>query len=54
MIYTKLADIAEVVAAAGLDVDALSLIVTEALDEDLGGRSDSILHAPKGFEFPVP
>jgi nicotinate-nucleotide pyrophosphorylase (carboxylating) len=38
MIYTKLADIAEVVAAAGLDVDALSLIVTEALDEDLGGR----------------
>ena len=38
MIYTDLADIADVVAAAGLEVDALSLIVTEALDEDLGGR----------------
>jgi nicotinate-nucleotide pyrophosphorylase (carboxylating) len=38
MSYTTLADIEELVAAAGLDLDALSLIVTEALDEDLGGR----------------
>lgn len=38
MIYTKLAEIEGLVAAAGLDLDALSLIVSEALDEDLGGR----------------
>ena len=38
MSYTKLAEVEELVAAAGLDVDALSLIITEALDEDLGGR----------------
>jgi nicotinate-nucleotide pyrophosphorylase (carboxylating) len=38
MIYTTLAEIEELVAAAGLDLDALSLIVSEALDEDLGGR----------------
>jgi len=38
MIYTTLAEIEGLVAAAGLDLDALSLIVSEALDEDLGGR----------------
>jgi nicotinate-nucleotide pyrophosphorylase (carboxylating) len=38
MIYTKLAEIERLVAAAGLDLDALSLIVSEAFDEDLGGR----------------
>ena len=38
MIYTKLAEIEGLVAVAGLDLDALSLIVSEALDEDLGGR----------------
>jgi nicotinate-nucleotide pyrophosphorylase (carboxylating) len=38
MIYTTLAGIEKLVAAAGLDLDALSLIVSEALDEDLGGR----------------
>jgi nicotinate-nucleotide pyrophosphorylase (carboxylating) len=38
MIYTKLAEIEALVAAAGLDVNALSVIVSEALDEDLGGR----------------
>jgi nicotinate-nucleotide pyrophosphorylase (carboxylating) len=38
MIYSTLAETEELVAAAGLDLDALSLIVSEALDEDLGGR----------------
>jgi nicotinate-nucleotide pyrophosphorylase (carboxylating) len=38
MIYTTLAEIEGLVAAAGLDLEALSLIVSEALDEDLGGR----------------
>jgi nicotinate-nucleotide pyrophosphorylase (carboxylating) len=38
MICTTLAEIEGLVRAAGLDLDALSLIVTEALDEDLGGR----------------
>jgi nicotinate-nucleotide pyrophosphorylase (carboxylating) len=38
MIYTKLTEIEALVEAAGLDLDALSLIVSEALDEDLGGR----------------
>jgi nicotinate-nucleotide pyrophosphorylase (carboxylating) len=38
MIYTKLAEIEGLVAAVGLDLDALSQIVSEALDEDLGGR----------------
>ena len=36
--YTKLAEIEELVTAAGLDLAALSLIITEAMDEDLGGR----------------
>jgi nicotinate-nucleotide pyrophosphorylase (carboxylating) len=38
MIYTTLAEIEGLVRAAGLDLDALSSIVTEALDEDRGGR----------------
>jgi nicotinate-nucleotide pyrophosphorylase (carboxylating) len=38
MIYTKLSEIEALVESAGLDVTALSLIVSEALDEDLGGR----------------
>jgi len=38
MIYTTLAEVEGFVAAAGLAVGALSLIVSEALDEDLGGR----------------
>jgi nicotinate-nucleotide pyrophosphorylase (carboxylating) len=38
MSYTTLAEIEGLVTAAGLDLDALSLIITEALDEDLGGR----------------
>src|SRR4029453_4577960 len=38
MTYTTLAEIEGLVSAAGLDHDALSLIVSEALDEDLGGR----------------
>jgi nicotinate-nucleotide pyrophosphorylase (carboxylating) len=37
-VYTKLTEIEGLVTAAGLDLDALSLIVSEALDEDLGGR----------------
>jgi nicotinate-nucleotide pyrophosphorylase (carboxylating) len=38
MSYTTLAEIEDLVTAAGLDLDALSLIISEALDEDLGGR----------------
>jgi nicotinate-nucleotide pyrophosphorylase (carboxylating) len=38
MIYTTPAEIEGLVTAAGLDLDALSLIISEALDEDLGGR----------------
>jgi nicotinate-nucleotide pyrophosphorylase (carboxylating) len=38
MSYTTLAEIEALVTASGLDLDALSLIVSEALDEDLGGR----------------
>ena len=38
MSYTKLSEIEALVETAGLDLDALSLIVSEALDEDLGGR----------------
>lgn len=38
MNHTTLVEIEDLVTAAGLDLDALSLIVSEALDEDLGGR----------------
>jgi nicotinate-nucleotide pyrophosphorylase (carboxylating) len=36
--HTDLASVERLVAAAGLDVGAVALIVAEALDEDLGGR----------------
>lgn len=36
--WTSLAEVEAQVAADGLDVDALALIVSEALGEDLGGR----------------
>jgi nicotinate-nucleotide pyrophosphorylase (carboxylating) len=36
--YTTLAEIEGLVTAVGLDLDAVSLIISEALDEDLGGR----------------
>jgi nicotinate-nucleotide pyrophosphorylase (carboxylating) len=38
MNHTTLVEIEDLVTAAGLHLDALSLIVSEALDEDLGGR----------------
>ncbi|MDX6322846.1 MAG: hypothetical protein QOF52_2704 [Propionibacteriaceae bacterium] len=38
MICTELSQVAEWVRADGLDVDAVHRIVTEALEEDLGGR----------------
>jgi nicotinate-nucleotide pyrophosphorylase (carboxylating) len=38
MIFTTLAEIEDLVTVAGLDLGALSLIISEALDEDLGGR----------------
>jgi nicotinate-nucleotide pyrophosphorylase (carboxylating) len=38
MSNTTPAEIEALVASSGLDLDALSLIVSEALDEDLGGR----------------
>jgi nicotinate-nucleotide pyrophosphorylase (carboxylating) len=38
MICTTLAEIGGLVTAAGLDLNAVSLIISEALEEDLGGR----------------
>jgi nicotinate-nucleotide pyrophosphorylase (carboxylating) len=38
MVYTRLAEIEALLAAVDLDVNALFVIVSEALDEDLGGR----------------
>ena len=38
MILTTLAEVEDLVVADGLDRDAVSLIVSEALGEDLGGR----------------
>lgn len=38
MSYTEVAQVAELVRAAGLEVAAVDQIVSEALDEDLGGR----------------
>ncbi|HEX5384340.1 MAG TPA: carboxylating nicotinate-nucleotide diphosphorylase [Propionibacteriaceae bacterium] len=51
MIYSTLAETEELVAAAGLDLDALSLIVSEALDEDLGGRGVLPPGAGAGFDI---
>jgi nicotinate-nucleotide pyrophosphorylase (carboxylating) len=51
MIFTTLADIEELVRDAGLDLDAVSLIVSEALDEDLGGRGVLPPGVGKGFDI---
>jgi nicotinate-nucleotide pyrophosphorylase (carboxylating) len=49
--FTRLADIIELVSADGLEVDALALIVSEALGEDLGGRG--VLPPGTGVGFDV-
>jgi nicotinate-nucleotide pyrophosphorylase (carboxylating) len=49
--FTALADILELVSADGLEVDALALIVSEALGEDLGGRG--VLPPGTGAGFDV-
>jgi nicotinate-nucleotide pyrophosphorylase (carboxylating) len=51
MNHTTLVEIEDLVTAAGLDLDALSLIVSEALDEDLGGRG--VLSAGTGAGLDV-
>jgi nicotinate-nucleotide pyrophosphorylase (carboxylating) len=38
MRFTQLSQVIELVTANGLDADAVALIVSEALGEDLGGR----------------
>jgi nicotinate-nucleotide pyrophosphorylase (carboxylating) len=48
---TRLADVLELVAADGLDPDAVALIVSEALGEDLGGRG--VLPPGTGAGFDV-
>jgi nicotinate-nucleotide pyrophosphorylase (carboxylating) len=48
MICTTLAQVEALVTAAGLDLDAVSLIISEALDEDLGGRG--VLPAGAGLD----
>ena len=50
MSYTTLAEIEALVIASGLDLDALSLIVSEALDEDLGGRGVLTRSASAGLD----
>jgi nicotinate-nucleotide pyrophosphorylase (carboxylating) len=49
--FTRLADVVEQVSADGLDPDALALIVSEALGEDLGGRG--VLPPGTGAGFDV-
>jgi nicotinate-nucleotide pyrophosphorylase (carboxylating) len=51
MSYTTLAAIEELVRAVGLDLEALSLIVSEAFDEDLGGRGVLPPGAGKGLDI---
>jgi nicotinate-nucleotide pyrophosphorylase (carboxylating) len=51
MNHTTLVEIEDLVTAAGLNLDALSLIVSEALDEDLGGRG--VLPAGTGARLDV-
>ena len=51
MNHTTLAEIEDLVTAAGLDLDALSLIVSEALDEDLGGRGVLPAGAGSGLDI---
>jgi nicotinate-nucleotide pyrophosphorylase (carboxylating) len=48
---TRLSDVVQVVSAEGLDPDALALIVSEALGEDLGGRG--VLPPGTGAGFDV-
>ncbi len=48
---TRLADVVELVAADGLDPDAVALIVSEALGEDLGGRGVLPPGAGAGFDI---
>ncbi|HET9779495.1 MAG TPA: carboxylating nicotinate-nucleotide diphosphorylase [Propionibacteriaceae bacterium] len=50
MIYTTLTDVAGLVTAAGLDLNAVSLIISEALEEDLGGRGVLPLGAGVGLD----
>src|SRR4030095_5721617 len=38
MVCTTLTDVEGLVTAAGLDLTAVSLIISDALEEDLGGR----------------
>ena len=51
MRFTRLTEIIELVTAVGLDADALALIVSEALGEDLGGRG--VLPPGTGVGFDV-
>jgi nicotinate-nucleotide pyrophosphorylase (carboxylating) len=51
MRLTRLTEIVELVTADGLDADALALIVSEALGEDLGGRG--VLPPGTGVGFDV-
>ena len=51
MNHTTLAEIADLVTAAGLNLDAVSLIVSEALDEDLGGRGVLLAGAGSGLDI---
>jgi nicotinate-nucleotide pyrophosphorylase (carboxylating) len=48
---TRLADVVDLVSADGLDTDAVALIVSEALGEDLGGRG--VLPPGTGAGFDV-
>src|SRR5918997_3234793 len=51
MRITRLAEAIELVTANGLDADAVALIVSEALGEDLGGRG--VLPPGTGVGFDV-
>jgi nicotinate-nucleotide pyrophosphorylase (carboxylating) len=51
MIYTTLTETEGFVSAAGLDLNAVSLIVSEALDEDLGGRGVLPPRVGKGLDI---
>jgi nicotinate-nucleotide pyrophosphorylase (carboxylating) len=51
MRFTQLAQVIELVTADGLDADAVALIVSEALGEDLGGRG--VLPPGTGVGFDV-
>jgi len=51
MICTTLAEIEGLLTAAGLDLNAVSLIISEALEEDLGGRGVLPTGAGAGFDI---